>query len=936
VLTGGFVASRLNKYPVIGYLITMLSVFGLAGCTGEQDQTVADLAIAYVKRPIPIVPASNPPQMVDPDVRNPAAFDVVAGEQGGDVYVRSSASPSASEQNITLCLTDPDVNGDLDGVGTGDVKDLDSSFDGEKLIFALRLEDFFPNNDMIPPPTWNIYEYDVLIGGCPTRVIVSDFEAEKGNDLGPVYLPDGRIIFTSSRQDLVGAIQLDEGNVQFPPQDENQNEDSLVLHVMSASGTGIKQISFNQSHDLDPSVLSSGEIVFSRWDNMGTSNAINLFKIRPDGTELKALYGVHAHNVGTGGSTVQFLSPRELDDGRILGMIKPFNGSAGGGAPVLINVVQYADNNQPIWPYQNAGLTGDGQINAVAIGVTTDASISPAGRFRSVYPLRDGTNRALVSWTQCRLQPVDAMGLPLPDPPVPCPGTIPVGAVEAFPIYGIYVYDLSSNTQLPVVIPVEGFIFDEPVVFAARPEPTILFDKAPVAGFGLDPTLATEKVGLLHIRSVYDFDGGFNDLGAGVADLAAMSDPTQADADVRPARFLRIVKGSYIPSTDVHDFADRDAAFGLTRIHGMREILGYVPIEPDGSVLAKVPANVPFAISVVDKDGRRLGGRHQNWLQLQSGEVLECNGCHDHSPLAPAEPLPHGYSDNPVVLNMGAPVAGVAFTGTDPLVLPEMNDTMALTRIRTACGPNASGALGLNVAIATCSALSPELDMRFTDEWADPVLGTPVADLDILYGNLPVPLSPPESYLSINCSDTSNPNWVPWDQGCRTIINYEAHIHPLWSLPRAAGVRTCTNCHINAGVVPDAQLDLTDGPSDQDSDHFKAYRELLFMDNEVDVNGLDVTVDQIVQDTDANGDPLFAIDPITGLLEPVFITIQVPVVAQGPSVSVNGSRAGTFMGKFLLGGTHAGDLTLEEIRLLAEWIDLGAQYYNRPFDAPEN
>ena len=146
--------------------------------------------------------------------------------------------------------------------------------------------------------------------------------------------------------------------------------------------------------------------------------------------------------------------------------------------------------------------------------------------------------------------------------------------------------------------------------------------------------------------------------------------------------------------------------------------------------------------------------------------------------------------------------------------------------------------------------------------------------------------------------------------------------------------------------MPAAQLDLTGGPSDQDPDHLKAYRELLFTDNEVDMNGLDVLVDQIVQDTDADGNLLFETDPITGALLldafgdpiPILITIQVPVVAQGPAISVAGSRAGTFMDRFLpgSGNAHEGDLTVEEIRLLSEWIDVGAQYFNNPFDAPVN
>ena len=63
----------------------------------------------------------------------------------------------------------------------------------------------------------------------------------------------------------------------------------------------------------------------------------------------------------------------------------------------------------------------------------------------------------------------------------------------------------------------------------------------------------------------------------------------------------------------------------------MREIVGYVPVQPDGSVRVKVPANVPLAISVLDREGRRITRRHQTWLQLRAGETINCNGCHDHS-----------------------------------------------------------------------------------------------------------------------------------------------------------------------------------------------------------------------------------------------------------------------------------------------------------------
>jgi hypothetical protein len=905
----------------------------LAGCgAAGQDQTVADYGIAYIKRPIPTEIRQDTTDVIDPvesDVREATAFNA-----GGDVYFRDRASPSATERNLTFCITG----------GVGDVKDLEASYDGTKLIFSLREEDPDPDDDFIPK--WNIYEYDTTVGGCPTPVLPpSSSLAEEGNSVAPAYLPDGRIVFSSSLARATGAVLLDEGHSRFQPLDESQNEPALVLHVMNADGTDIKQISFNQSHDLDPTVMANGEILFSRWDHMGSRNAINLYKIRPDGTELAAVYGVHDHDVGTNGSTVQFLSPREMQDGRILAMLKPFTGSAGGGAPVLIDAANYADNNQPTWPNMGV-LSGPGQVSAIDLDVRTDGSISPAGRFRSVYPLWDGTNRALVSWSQCRLRPTDPeTGLPIPGAdPEPCPDTIPANAEAAFPLYGIYIYDIDQNTQLPVVVPEEGVMIDEPVVLAPRDRPTVLFDKSP--GFELDLDLSKEDdigVGVLDIRSVYDFDGSYNALGGSAPSLADMANPMVTDADQRPARFLRIVKAVSIPDTDVYNFDD--TAFGRSRQQKMREIIGYAPIEPDGSVMTKVPPNVPLAISVVDKDGRRIGPRnlsprHQNWIQLSPGETLQCNGCHDHRPPAPAVPLPHGYREGPPALNRGAQVTvpNWTFPGTttdDPLttmvdetVYPQDGETMAEARIRNLCGSN--------LTKANCPELSPSVNPDFTDFWAN--------------GFIPNVLDRRYSDLTLTDLPTTGGCQTNWSPRCRIVINYETHIHPLWSLDR--GANTCTNdgCHSTQGdtVVPAGtrQLDLSDGDSTDEPKHFKSYRELLFQDFEQEVVGgtlTEKTVTVVVQETDADGNLVFETDPLTGelLLDsmgnpiPSMITREDPIPI-APPMSVNGSRAGIFMDTFLAGGFHEGLLTPAELRLIAEWLDIGAQYYNSPFDAPEN
>jgi hypothetical protein len=133
---------------------------------------------------------------------------------------------------------------------------------------------------------------------------------------------------------------------------------------------------------------------------------------------------------------------------------------------------------------------------------------------------------------------------------------------------------------------------------------------------------------------------------------------------------------------------------------------------------------------------------------------------------------------------------------------------------------------------------------------------------------------------------------------------------------------TCTLCHNsvdNAGApqVPAAQLDLSDGPSSDQPDHFKSYRELLFTDNEqVLIDG--TLQDVLVPGTDADGQP---------------IMVPIPV---SPSMSVAGAHTSRFLNEFAAGGSHAGWLTEAELRLLSEWLDIGAQYYNNPFDVPVN
>lgn len=868
----------------------LISAVSLSGCLSSSDSQTADPVVvenpvAYVQRTLQV--EENSGMLVEDNLADPAAF-----RPGARLYLKPSAAAGASARDITSRAFAGASFLNDDGELRYDVKDLHVSQDGTRLLFAMRAPEIEGADDE-DQPTWNIWEYDSA-SDTLSRIIGSDVTARAGQDVAPAYLPDGRIVFSSTRQRTSKAILLDEGKPQFPGLDEDRDTPAFVLHVMDDDGENIEQITFNQSHDLDPLVTDNGAIVFSRWDNAGQTrdNGVNLYQVNPDGTGLSYLYGRHSHDSVSDSSDVQYLKPQKTDSGAVQVQLRPFESSDYASVPAEVSVDEYVEADLRL-----DGTAGSGQRTLVA-DVGFDGEPSLQGSYGSVSPLLDGTGRYLVSWTPCRLRDIAREQI------VNCTQErLDSESYEpAAPVYGLWLLDVASGTQRPVVQSIEGEQFDEAVLLKERTLETFL----PESQFAGDQgVLADDGYGVLDIRSVYDLDG----VDTAPGGISTTADPVQTPAEARPARFLRLEKPVAMPDDNVRDFDN--SAFGRSRGQLMREILGYVPVEPDGSVRVAVPANVAFAVSVLDADGQRVGPRHQNWLSVRPGEVLACKGCHD-----PNSDVPHGRPDaGPDSVWAGAPTTGLPFPNTESALFADMGETMAQTYARVN------------------ETRKPTADLIYEDEWTDPGATAKAASFTLAYGDLDTP--PPISGV---CA-------TEWAPNCRIVINYEQNVHPLWDLNREVldtdGVtvledNTCTGCHAptdDGGMaqVPAGQLDLTNGASPAQPLHFNAYRELLFPDNEQELVN-DALVDRLV-DTgevlrDEEGNPIL---DVNGMQQPIFATV--PVQA---SMSVNGARASRFMTLFQAGGTHEGRMTDDELRLIAEWLDIGAQYYNNPFEAPED
>ncbi len=908
-------ATGLRRGLVIGVALLAACTIGCTqgpggggiGLAGGQDPDPAtvDFPIFYIRHQVP---------EEQDDVTRVRPF-VEDEEYSASLWKRDRASPGAPETEITARLRAEPLGEAEDRY---DIKDLAVAPDGLHVAFAMRgpLDDA---DDEDEPPTWNIWEYNIETDTL-RRVISSDIIEEEGQDVAPSYLPDGRILFSSTRQRQAKAILLDEGKQQFEAANEARGESAFVLHVMNADGTNIHQISFNPSSDLYGQVLQNGRVLYTRWDRAPGRDGLHLYTTNPDGTDTQLHYGAVSHLTGTAvagvGTPVEFMRAREMSDGRLMVLTRQRSDVDFGGNLTIINANSFVENNQTT--LAAAGTPGPAQTQATLNDVRTVPGPSPGGRFHSGFPLWDGSGRILVSWTQCRLfDTVDPTRI------VPCTSDrLADPAVQtAPPLYSIWMFTPSQNTILPIMPPVEGVMVTEAVAAQPRvPLPAVVIDKRPPE---LDADLVAEGAGLLSIRSVYDImgqDRARTNAGA-LTTIPAVSNPANAQYANRQARFVRIEKPVSIPDDD--DIADPDnSAFGPTGV--MREIVAYAPVEPDGSVRMKVPANVAFQISVLDANGRRVSPIHRAWLSVRPGEVMECNGCHTRAAVVDS-PQVHGRQGLYNSAWAGAAATGAQFNpGTVNTISPEAGDTMARARSRAG-----SSCIDPVTTAENCGlqSITPSANVVYNEIWTP--AAPPTASFQFRYQDLTT-----ASPANVNCF----PVWTPT---CRVTIHYATaaaragHIHPLWSVPRPlAGVdtdmdgileypQTCTSCHnrldaANAPQVPAASLELTDDISDQDALQLRAYRHLLFTRPELELVMGAVVPRQIPGPPDANGNP-------------TFITPTLP-----PSMGVGNARGSRFF-TVMNNPTHLGMLSPAELRLLSEWLDIGAQYYNDPFPpTPQN
>ena len=196
---------------------------------------------------------------------------------------------------------------------------MSASYDGETLYFCMA-----PQDD----PFFHIYSISTS-GGEPRQLTAGTFQ-----DCDPDILPDGRIVFCSTR---------------FGSREEYHSHRVSTIFTMTDEGKEIRPLTYHVVNDREPKVTARGDIVFVRQDNffMNAKIATQIFHIDPHGLGQFMLLGQDRGGSGYNRYTMHdsypqaigFLAPNQvfhkrmgnafgnptpLPDGRVAALCGPY------------------------------------------------------------------------------------------------------------------------------------------------------------------------------------------------------------------------------------------------------------------------------------------------------------------------------------------------------------------------------------------------------------------------------------------------------------------------------------------------------------------------------------------------------------------------------------------------------------------------------------
>lgn len=236
-----------------------------------------DLELPSSKSTPPAAAATPPPSLLAEMLQGPLAdideivFSVRAPGKDGHWYANFGYGASGPADTLygdggsrlcKLSLRSGQVR-DLLADATGTLRDPQLHYSGKKILFSYRRGG-----------TPNFHLYEINVDGTGLRQITTGPD----DDLEPIYLPDGDLLFCSSR--CHRWVQCWHTQV-------------AIQYRCDSQGGGVHPVSANCEQDNTPWMLPDGRVLYMRWEYVDRSRVKyhHLWTMNPDGTGQMVFYG---------------------------------------------------------------------------------------------------------------------------------------------------------------------------------------------------------------------------------------------------------------------------------------------------------------------------------------------------------------------------------------------------------------------------------------------------------------------------------------------------------------------------------------------------------------------------------------------------------------------------------------------------------------------
>jgi HEAT repeat protein len=490
----------------------------------------------------------------------------------------------------------------------GYVADCEVSWDGRRIIFARRLDGDSRNYSQVDheeprqtfseqllgssqDPWWHLWE--INIDGSGLRQLTFG----PYHDVGPAYMPDNRIVFTTTRLGLrdeyhgypcTGLALFDPNAwVEGKPFDA---ETFSPIEEAAARGYRIEDpriqiIGFNLGGDREPAVLNDGRLIFTRLDNFYSrlKTEMTIQTAFPDGTRNFGYYGperrefwrtVHetnaawamresyANNPDNRNRVLRLTQPQPMSDGRVVCVTS--------GGLALVDPQRYSETLVP-----------------------HDRSMAVT----SPFPLGDGRH-VVCAATRKQFQIEDE---------------IITGGSDRFAelTKGPALFRAATNIDLGLyLLNIETGVM------------RLLFNDSAHAEFEARPLVARERPPILSPNSNVASEDYTAQL------FCSSVYQSRETRTAERGRWIRVIEG--MPVVSRHE-SQNNLPTNRWKNHGgtHARVLGTVPLASDGSFHLEAPADRLLQLQVLDAD-RRVINNQTFWMYARPGERRSCTGCHEN------------------------------------------------------------------------------------------------------------------------------------------------------------------------------------------------------------------------------------------------------------------------------------------------------------------